>query len=100
MLLPKFNKIKGKLLKVPKFLAERAFLFAIISLLLGLMIPTFLFYQLKFSKTKESTVFPPQGSFRFKEKEYHEILENYRKLKEKSPATIFDQSADPFRAKE
>lgn len=92
----KIKKIKEKLKKISRTLAEKAFLTFLGLFLIALIIGGILFYQYNvLVKKSEVKVF--EKPLQFQEKSYQSILKTWQEREEKFKAANFKEYPDPFR---
>jgi len=90
-----FPKFKNFFEKLPRILAERAFLVCLFLFLLALALGAFLFYKYNFlvKKTGPEII---KSEFRFEENKYQGILKIWQEKEEKLNETSTSQYLDPF----
>lgn len=91
----KLKRINKTILKIPRFLAERAFLVFWILLLLSLSLSAFVFYQYSYL-IKKTEIKAPQNSILFKEDSYNTVLKAWQDQEQRFSEVDLKQYLNPF----
>lgn len=89
------KKIGGFLKKLPKILAERAFLTFLGLMILSLILGAFLFYKYSFL-TKKIEPQITERPFKFKEKTYEDVLKIWQEREERFKKADLKECPNPF----
>jgi predicted neutral ceramidase superfamily lipid hydrolase len=89
------NKIREFLKKLPRILAEQAFISFLVLLLLALILGGLIFYKYSILVQKEKLEVP-EGPIQFKEKTYQEVLKIWQEREKKFEEANSKQYLNPF----
>lgn len=91
----KFNKIKNFLKKIPRILAERAFLFFLFLFLISLIFGIFIFYKYNILVKKTEVKITKQPT-QLNQKAYEDILNIWQEREKKLKEIESKQYQNPF----